>query len=185
MAAAPAARGHGAAPAPQAQELQAEPARGLEGIRGDWARDWDAIPDPPGGEALPLVVEVYEWLGWASSGTTRGMRNRPFNAVLLQRDCRNQEVPQGRLVAQEDDQRVLRAVIRAGWPNREQTWPTFLEGGAVLRVTHAETNNWLPWALRTALIHWRYRWRNQPPQQPQPPHKRRRQWSRAAGIGGW
>ena len=56
MAAAPAARGSGAAPAPQAQEPQAEPARGAEGAWGDWTRDWDAIPDPLGGEALPLVV---------------------------------------------------------------------------------------------------------------------------------
>ena len=92
MAAAPAARGHGAAPAPQAQGPQAEPARGAEEAR-DWGRDWDAIPDPLGGEALPLVVEVYVWLRLASSGTTRGMRNRPFDTVLLRRDGGNREVP--------------------------------------------------------------------------------------------
>ena len=68
MAAAPAVRGHGAAPAPQAQGPQAEPARGAEGAR-DSDRDWAAIPDPLGGEALCLVMEVYGWLGWASSGT--------------------------------------------------------------------------------------------------------------------
>ena len=60
IAAAPAARGHGAAPAPQAQE----PGRGAEGACGDWARNWDAILDPLGGEALSLVMEVYGWLGW-------------------------------------------------------------------------------------------------------------------------
>ena len=58
MAAAPAARGQGAAPAPQAQGPQAEPARGAEGAR-TWDRDWDAIPDPLGGKALHLVMEVY------------------------------------------------------------------------------------------------------------------------------
>ena len=52
MAAAPAARKHGAAPAPQTQGPQAEPARGAEGAR-DWASDWDAIPDPLGGETPP------------------------------------------------------------------------------------------------------------------------------------
>ena len=85
MAAAPAARGRGAAPAPQAQGPQGEPARGAGGAR-PWDRDWDTVPDPLGDEALPLVVEVYEWLSWASSGTTRGMRNRPFDTVLLLRD---------------------------------------------------------------------------------------------------
>ena len=43
----------------------------------------------------------------------------------------------------------------AGWPNGERTWPAFLEGGAVLRVTDTDANNWLPRALRTALTHWR------------------------------
>ena len=57
MAAAPAAGGRGAAPAPQAQGPQGEPARGAEGAR-PWDRDWDAVPDPLGGEFPPLVVEV-------------------------------------------------------------------------------------------------------------------------------
>ena len=78
MTAAPAARGSAAAPAPQVQGPQAEPARGAEGARGDWARDWDAIRDPLGGGTLPLVVEVYGWLGCATSGTSRRLRNRPF-----------------------------------------------------------------------------------------------------------
>ena len=77
-------------------------------------------------------------------------------------------------MAQEDHEGVFWAVIRAGWPDREPTLPAFLEGAAVLRVTDAEANNWLPPALRTALTHWRYRQRNPPPLQPQPPHKRRR-----------
>ena len=94
MAAASAAGGRGAAPAPQAQGLQGEPARGAEGARPwDWERD--AVPDPLGGKALPLVVEVYGWLSWACSGTTRGMRNRPFDTVLLRRYQGNQEVPPG------------------------------------------------------------------------------------------
>ena len=94
MAVASAAGGRGAAPAPQAQGPQGEPARGAEGVR-PWDRDWDTVPDPLGGEALPLVVEVYGWLSWACSGTTRGMRNRPFDAVLLWRDGGNREVPPG------------------------------------------------------------------------------------------
>ena len=75
-------------------------------------------------------------------------------------------------MAQEDNKRVLWDVIRAEWPDRELTWPAFLEVGAVLRVRDAEAHNWLPRALRTALTHWRYRWRNPPPPQPQSPHKR-------------
>ena len=77
-------------------------------------------------------------------------------------------------MAQEDHERVLWDVIRAWWPDREPTWPAFLEGGAVLRDTDAEANNWLPRVLRTALTHWRYRQRNPPLLQPQPGHKRRR-----------
>ena len=41
------------------------------------------------------MPEVYGGLGWASLGTTRGMRNRPFDAVLLRRDGGNREVPPG------------------------------------------------------------------------------------------
>ena len=82
--------------------------------------------------------------------------------------------PQGGWAAPEDHERVLRSVIWAAWPDREPTWPAFLEGGAVLRITDADANNWLPRALRSALAHWRYRRHNPPPPQPQPPHKRRR-----------
>ena len=39
MAAAPAARGSGMAPAPQAQKPQVEPAQGAEGARADWVQD--------------------------------------------------------------------------------------------------------------------------------------------------
>ena len=70
--------GRGAASAPQAQGQQGEPARGAEGAR-PWDRDWDTVPDPLGEEALPLVGEVYGWLCWANQGTTRGLRNRPFD----------------------------------------------------------------------------------------------------------
>ena len=88
MHAASAAGGRGAAPAPQAQGPQAELARGA-----GRARDRDTVPDPLGGEALPLVVEVYRWLSWACLGTTRGMRNRPCDGLLLRRDGGNREVP--------------------------------------------------------------------------------------------
>ena len=174
MATAPAARGSGAAPAPQAQELRAEPVRGAEGARGDWARDLDAIPDHLGGDALPLVMEVYGWLSWATSGTTGRLRNRPCDAVLLQSDRRNWEVPPGGWLAPDDHKRVLGAMIWAGWPDPETACPAFLEGGPVLPVTDAEANNWLPRALRTALTQWRCRPRNPPPPQPQLQHKRRR-----------
>ena len=66
-------------------------------------------------------------------------------------------------------------MIRAAWPDREPTWPAFLEGGAVLRITDADANKWLPRALRSALA-WGYHRRNLLPPQPQPPHKRRRRW---------
>ena len=75
-------------------------------------------------------MEVYGWLSWATSGTTRGLRNRAFDAVLLRRDGGNREVhPGGGGVAREDQERVLRAVIWAGWPDREPTWPAFPDGG--------------------------------------------------------
>ena len=162
-----------AAPAPQAQGPQGEPARGAGGAR-PWDRDWGTVPDPLGDEALPLVGEVYGWLSLANQGTTRGMRNRPFDAVLLRRDEGNREVPPAGWAAPEDHERVLRSVIWAAWPERGPTWPAFLEGGAVLRITDADVNNWLPRALRSALAHWCYRRRNPPPPQPQPPHKRQR-----------
>ena len=110
----------------------------------DSVRDWRAISDHLGGEALPLEMEVYGWLSWATSGTTRGLRNRPFEAVLLRRDGGNREVPTGGGLAREEHGRVLRAVIRAGWPDRWPQWPAFLDGGEVLRVTDAEANVWLP-----------------------------------------
>ena len=167
--------GRGAAPAPQG-----EPARGAGGAR-PWDRDWATVPDPLGEEALPLVGEVYGWLSWANQGTTRGMRNRPFDALLLRRDGGNREVPLGGWAAPENDERVLRSVIWAAWPDRGPTWPAFLEGGAVLRITDADANNWLPRAMRKALTHWRY---------PQPSHKRRRRWqprrrTRESEEGSW
>ena len=82
--------------------------------------------------------------------------------------------PPGGWAAPEDHESVLRAVILAVWPDRERMWPAFLGGGAVLRITDADANNWLPRALRNAVIHWRYCRQNPPPLQPQPPHKRRR-----------
>ena len=118
--------------------------------------------------------EVYGWLSWANQGTTRGLRTRPFDAVLLRRDGGNLEVPPGGWAAPEDHERVLRSEIRAAWPDRGRTWPAFPEGGAMLRITDADANNWLPRALRSALTHWRYRRRNPPEPQPQPPHKQRR-----------
>ena len=118
--------------------------------------------------------EVYGWLSWANQGTTRGMRNRPFDAVLLWWDGGNREVPPVGGAAPEDHRRVLRSVIRAAWPDRVPTWTAFLEGGAVLRITDADANNWLPRALRSALAHWRYRRCNPSPPQFQPPQMRRR-----------
>ena len=70
--------------------------RGTGGAQ-PWDRDWGTVPDPLGYEALPLVGEVYGWLSWANQGTTRGMRKRPFDAVLLRRDGGNREVPPGGL----------------------------------------------------------------------------------------
>ena len=115
------------APAPLAQEPQAKPARGAGGARGHAARDCDTISDPLGGEALLLVVEVYGWLGWATSATTRGLKNRSFDAVLLRRDGGNREVPPGGRAAQEDHKRVLQGMIQAGWPDREPMWAAFLQ----------------------------------------------------------
>ena len=93
------------------------------------------------------------------------------DAVLLRRDGRNWEVLPGGRGGLEDHQRVLRAVIRAAWPDREPKWPAFLEGGAAVRITDMDANIWLAWALRNALTNWRYRRRNPQPPQPQPPHK--------------
>ena len=123
-------------------------------------------------------------------GDHQGVEERDFDAVLLRRDGGNREVPPGLWTAPEDHERVLWSVIWAAWPHRGPTWPAFLEGGAVLRITDADANNWLPRALRSALAHWRYRRRNPPPPQPQPLHKRRRRCrprrrTRESGRGSW
>ena len=93
-----------------------EPARGADilhhqrkdlappGAPRDWVRDSSVMPDPMGGKALPLVMEVYGWLSWATSGTTRGMRNWPSEAVLLRNVGGNPEVPPGGCVDREDDE---------------------------------------------------------------------------------
>ena len=193
MATAPAAQGSCSAPAPQAQESRAEPARGAEGAgsigSGTGTRSLTAL----GGEALSLVMEVYGWLSLATWGTTRALRNRPFDAVLLWNDGGNQEVPPGGWVPREDHEKILRAVIRAGWPDQEPTWPAFLEGGTVHRVTDLDANNWLSQALRTALTYW------PPPQAPTqaaahvtatpggygPTPSKRGPVPHAAGTGGW
>ena len=107
MNAAPAARGQGAAFAPQARGPHEEPARGAEGARPS-DRDGDAVPNLLGSKALPLVVEVYGWLSFASSGATRRVRNRPFDTVLLRSDGRNREVPPEGWATQEDQERVAR-----------------------------------------------------------------------------
>ena len=65
-------------------------------------------------------MEVYGWLSWATSETTRGLRNRPFDAVLLRRDEGNREVPPGGRVAREDHERVLQAVNRARCQTRRR-----------------------------------------------------------------
>ena len=84
-----------------AQEPRTEPALGAVGAphhaeaRSDWVPDWSAVPDPLGGETPPLVLEVYGWLNWATSGTTRGLRIWRSDAVLLPGDGGNQEVTPG------------------------------------------------------------------------------------------
>ena len=105
--------GRGAARALQAQAQQGEPARGAEGAR-PWDRDWGTVPDPLGDEALPLVGEVYGRLTWANQGTTRGLRNQPFDAVLLPRDGGNPKVPPGGWAAPEDQERVRRVSNSGG-----------------------------------------------------------------------
>ena len=99
------------------------------------------------------------------------MRNWPFHTMLHPGDGAIQQVAPGGWVAWDDHEEFPQAVIRAGWPDRDPGRLAFLKGGVVLRVTEAKTNAWLPRALRTALIHWRYRPRNLPPPQPQPPEK--------------
>ena len=69
-------------------------------------------------------------------------------------------------MAREDHRRGLRAIIRAGCPDREPGWLAFLQGGTVPCVTDVEAKDWLPQALRAALIHCRYRSMNLPPLHP-------------------
>ena len=142
MADAPAAQGSSAGPARMAPEPQAEPAQGADilhqqgedlapqGARCESVRDWSTIPDPLGGESLPMMMEVCGRLRWASSGTTRGMRNRLFEAVLLRRDRREPGSTPGGWLAWGDQERVNQALIRAGWPNRAPEWPAFPKGEA-------------------------------------------------------
>ena len=73
--------------------------------------------------------EVYGLLRWANEGSTRGMRNRPLDAVLLRRDGGNQNLPPGGWAAPEAHERVLRSVIWAALPDRGPTGPAFLEWG--------------------------------------------------------
>ena len=87
-------------------------------------------------------------------GSATGRGRWPFDAMLLRRDGGNREVPPGGWAAPEDHERVLRSVIRAAWPDRGPTWPAFLEGGAVLRITDADANNWLPRALGASSSPW-------------------------------
>ena len=172
MAPASAVGGRGVAPAPQAQGPQGEPAQGAGGAQ-PWDRDWGTVPDPLGNEALPLVVEVYGWLSWASSGTSRRMRNQPFDALLLRRNGGNREVPPGGCAAPEDHERVLQAVTRAAWPDREPTWPAFLEGVGGAPHHGCGCQQLAPPGLAPRPHPLHYRRRNPPPPQPQPPHKRR------------
>ena len=73
------------------------------------------------------MVEVYGWLSWACSGTTRGMRNQPFDAVLLRRDGGTQEVPPGGRATPEDHERVLQAVISEAFSWTPCKAPQFLQ----------------------------------------------------------
>ena len=91
-------------------------ATGAAGEAGAGGRGSPALGPELGGGALPLVVEVYGWVSLACSGTTRGMRNRVFDAVLLWTDRRGHGG-------------ALWAVGRAVWPDREPKWPAFPRGG--------------------------------------------------------
>ena len=135
--------GQGAAWVPQAQGQQREPAQRAEGAR-PFDGDWGTVPDHLAHEALPLVGEVYGWLSWANQGTTRGLRNRHFDAVLLWRNGGNREEPPRGWAAPEDHEKILRSVIWAAWPDRGPTWLAFLEGGAVLRINDAAATTGSP-----------------------------------------
>ena len=178
MAAAPAARGSSQEPAPMAQQSKAEQAQGSNGPpprpekigSGTGARS----PTPSGGRSPPpgnggIWVAELGHLGDQQGGDEPARRCRAPPET-----GRKREVPHGEPGGREDHKRVLWAVILAGWPDQGRGWPAFLEARAVLRVTDAEANVWLPLALRAALCHWRYRPRNRLPPQPQLPHKRRR-----------
>ena len=143
------------------------------GARNDWVGDWDAIPDPLGGEALPLVMQVYGWLSWATSGTTRGLRNQPFDAVLLWRHVGKQEPPPGGRTGSGGPRKCPPGLDLGGIARSGAGMTGFPGRQGVLRVTNAEANVWLPRALRTAFGHWRYCPRTPPPLQPQPPRKQR------------
>ena len=110
-------------------------------------------PGPPGGGDPPLGGGGVRVVVLGQPGDLQEVEEPVFDAVLLRRDRGNREVPPGGWAAPEDHERVLRSVIRAAWPDREPTWPAFLEGGAVLRITDADANNWLPRALRPPANH--------------------------------
>ena len=105
-------------------------------------------------------------------GDHQGNEEPAFRCRAPQEGRRKLGGTPGGWAAPEDQERVLRSVIWAAWPDSGRTGPAFLEGGAVLCITDADAHNWLPRALRNALTHWRYLRRNPPP--PQPPHKRGR-----------
>ena len=129
MAAAPAARGHGAALAPQAQGLRAEPAREAEEAR-DWDRDWEAILDPLGGEAPPPGDGGVRMAERGLLGDHQG-DEEPVFRCRAPPEGRGEQGGARRGVGgpERAHESVLRAVIWAGWPDRELTWPAFLEGG--------------------------------------------------------
>ena len=132
------------APVPAARKPKAEPAQvaaKASDLAGGWVRVWGTNPDSRGGVALPAVPEVLEWLNWA---TCRYRRKRAFDDVFLRRHGGDREAPPGGRMAREDHKRILRAIIHPGWPDRDSGWRPFMDGGAVLRVTDADTNGWFP-----------------------------------------
>ena len=120
----------------------------------------------------------------------------PCHGSSTTRTCRMNSVSCGPAsaictVCMDGVSRAAENCSSTGWPGRTtkgSTGPRFgrdgptrsrggrlsWRGGAVLRVTDAEANVWLPRALRATLGHWGYRPRNPPPPQPPPPHKQRR-----------
>ena len=67
--------GRGAASAPQAQGQRGEPVRGAEGGR-PWDRDWSAVPDPLGEEALPLCGGGVRVVVLAQPGDHQGVEEQ-------------------------------------------------------------------------------------------------------------